>query len=390
MHALIAFHLADVGGPSRSIVNVGSWLAEDGRVTTFFPAEGNAVDDYRALGDVEVAHYSVLTYARTPRAAVRLAAEMRRDVRMFRREIRERKPDLVIAVTTVVPALLIAARLERIPAVTWAAEIYKQEWRNSPLLRLWGGLLARMTARLSAGIVACSGLVAKQYPASDRCRVVVGYCPIGPEYAYGDRARGRERHGIGDADPCVVVAGNITRGRGQDTAIRALAEIRRAAPRARLVVAGRPHPREVDRAFGAELRSLVDELGLGDAVLFEENADMADLYAAADVVVNSARFDEPMGRVVPEALVAGRPVVATEVGAVHEVIRDGVDGLIIPRDDPAAMAAAVLELWRDPERAARMVAAGRERVPVLFGPEQDLAAWQEAFAAAGVSTPRGR
>jgi glycosyltransferase involved in cell wall biosynthesis len=138
------------------------------------------------------------------------------------------------------------------------------------------------------------------------------------------------------------------------------------------------------------LRALVEELGLGEAVLFEENADMPDLYAAADIVVNSARFDEPMGRVVPEALVAGRPVVATEVGAVHEVIRDGADGLIVPRDEPQAMADAVLELWRDPERAARLVASGRERVPVLFGPEQDLAAWQDVIAAAEASTRRGR
>jgi glycosyltransferase involved in cell wall biosynthesis len=387
LHALAVFHLGDVGGPARTLDGMMAWLAEEGRVTTLFPIDGSAVPDYRAFGEVAVVPYSTLTYARTPRAAARLATDLRRDVRTFRRELRERRPDLVIVVTTVLPAALIAARLERIPAVTFAAEVYDQRWKDSSLLRLWGALLARWTVRMSAGIVCCSKLVADQFPAGRR-PIAVAYPPIGPRYTTGDRARGRERYGLAGADPCIAVAGNISRGRGQDVAVRALAEIADRAPRARLVVAGRPHPREVDQAYALELRGLIEELGLADAVVFVDEVDVADLYAAADVVVNPARFDEPFGRVVPEALMAGRPVVATDVGAVHEVIRDGVDGIVVPPDSPGALGDAILRQWRDADRAAETVAAGRRRVIELFNHDQDLAAWRSVIEA--VSTRRGR
>jgi glycosyltransferase involved in cell wall biosynthesis len=111
--------------------------------------------------------------------------------------------------------------------------------------------------------------------------------------------------------------------------------------------------------------------------VFAEPTDaMADLYAAADVVVNPARVSEAFGRVGAEALVAGRPVVASRVGAIPEVIRDGVDGLLVEPGDPGALTAAVTELMEDPARAAQLVESGRRRVLERFGYEQDLAAWR--------------
>jgi glycosyltransferase involved in cell wall biosynthesis len=90
------------------------------------------------------------------------------------------------------------------------------------------------------------------------------------------------------------------------------------------------------------------------------------VYAAVDVVVNPARVSEAFGRVAVEALAAGRPVVATRVGAVAEVLRPGEDALIVEPDDPHAIAAAVVRLWRDPELRHRLVASGYERVRERF------------------------
>jgi glycosyltransferase involved in cell wall biosynthesis len=312
-----------------------------------------------------------------------------RDVRLFRRELRRRRPDIVVAVTTVLPALLVAARLERVPAVVYAAELYGQEWKAAPLLRIWGGLLARTTAALSRGVVGCSQAVAAQFPAARGTPVEVAYPPIAREYAEGDRERGRARFGVEDAQPCLAVVGSITRARGQDVAVRALVRVRERHPAARLLVVGAPHPRPVDIAFAEELHALAAQLGVAEAVSFAGPVTsghgvraMADVYAAADIVINPARFAEPFGRVAPEALVAGRPVVATRVGAIPEAIRDGVDGLLVPRDDPDALTKAVLRLLDEPELAARLVASGRERVLERFGAEQDRAAWARVLEAA--------
>jgi glycosyltransferase involved in cell wall biosynthesis len=334
------------------------------------------VADYRGLGGIAVVPYSVLTYARRPADLARLAASLRRDVRTLRRELRRLRPDLVVVATTVLPAALVAARLEGVPAIVYAAEIYAQRWKRSALLRLWGVALARWTGSMAAGIVCCSREVAAQFPPRPGRLVSVAYPPVGPEYSDGDRARARAGLAIEDADPAVAVVGNIGPGRGQDVAIRAIARMRVAAPRARLVIEGRPHEGSTDVVYARELHELVERLDLGEAVRFTEGADVTEVYAAADVVVNPARLEEAFGRVLPEALMAGRAVVGTDVGAIHEVIRNGTDGVIVPPDDPDALASAVLALWHDPASAARMVGAGRERVRTRFGPEQDLAAWR--------------
>lgn len=381
MRAVTAFHLGGVGGPSRSLAGAMAWLAEGGEVTSLFPEDGDAAAEYRALGPVGVAPYSALTYARTPPAAARAARGLARDVRTFRRELRRLRPDLLVVVTTVLPAALAAARLEGVPAVVYAAEVYSQEWKRSPALELWGAGLARGTARLASGLVCCSRLVARQFSGA-RVPLAVAYPPIGSEHAGGDRAAGRARFGCEEADPCIAVVGNLSRGRGQDLAIRALAEVRREAPAARLLLVGAAHPRPVDLDYAAELRALARELGVEDAVAFAGSVPgIADVYAAADVVVNPARSAESFGRVAAEALVAGRPPVTADVGAVREVIRDGVDGIVVPPEQPGAIAAAVLGLRRDPERARRLVAAGAERVRSEFGPEQDLAAWRSVIGA---------
>ena len=100
------------------------------------------------------------------------------------------------------------------------------------------------------------------------------------------------------------------------------------------------------------------------------------------MVVNPARFAEPFGRVAAEALVAGRPVVASRIGAIPEVVRDGRDGLLVEPDDPEALADAVIRLLDDSALAERLVRSGRERVLERFGYEQDLAAWTAALVGA--------
>jgi glycosyltransferase involved in cell wall biosynthesis len=376
MRALAVFHLGGVTGPQRSLPQVLRWLAEEGSVEVIVPERGATEREYRELGPVSVLGYSALTYARGPREGARLARRLGREVRLFRRELRRRRPDLVVAVTTVLPAVVLAARLERVPVVVYAAELYEQRWKSAPLLRVWGGLLAAGTAVVADGVVCCSELVARQFPRRVGTPVAVAYPPVGPEYGYGDRDGARARYGVEGASPCIAVVGSISRGRGQDVALRALPRIRERHPDARLMVVGAPHPRPVDLAFADELRALTRSLGVEDAVVFAEpTTAMADVYAAADVVVNPARFAEPFGRVAPEALMAGRPVVASRVGAIPEVIRDGVDGLLVAPDDPAALAAAVARAT-DPAEAARLVEAGRARVIERFGYQQDLDAWR--------------
>jgi glycosyltransferase involved in cell wall biosynthesis len=232
--------------------------------------------------------------------------------------------------------------------------------------------------------VSCSHLVAAQFPARAGQAVEVAPPPIVPTaYAGGDREQGRRRLGIGPEGHCIAVVGALSRGRGQDVAIRALPAIRRRLPDARLLIVGAPHPLAVDVAYANELRDLTAQLGVTGAVVFAGYTDaMADVYAAADVVVNPARLEEAFGRVAAEALAAGVPVVSARVGAVEATLRDRVDALLIPPDDPAALAEAVVRLREEPSAAAALVAHGRERVVTTFTVERAMRTWARVIESA--------
>jgi glycosyltransferase involved in cell wall biosynthesis len=109
------------------------------------------------------------------------------------------------------------------------------------------------------------------------------------------------------------------------------------------------------------LEGLVGKLGLQHTVrLLGYRPDVPDVLAAMDIAVcSSDREGTPIA--ILEYMDAGLPVVATAVGGVPDVLDDGVQGLLVPRRDPEALARAIAELLSDPQRATAMGAHGRER-----------------------------
>jgi glycosyltransferase involved in cell wall biosynthesis len=125
-------------------------------------------------------------------------------------------------------------------------------------------------------------------------------------------------------------------------------------PRLRVLVAG-AGPEE-DR-----LRAFVREQGLEETlVLLGLRSDVADVLAALDVAVfSSDREGSPLA--VMEAMAAAKPVVATRVGGVPDIVADGVQGLLVPPRDPRALAEAIARLLRDPKLRADLGRSGQER-----------------------------
>ncbi len=124
------------------------------------------------------------------------------------------------------------------------------------------------------------------------------------------------------------------------SAIRALATLRQSYPDTHLTVAGSGPQR-------AELEELVVELGLGDAVQFTGRLDrqaLAELLRSADVLLNPSLADN-MPNSLLEALATGVPVVSTHVGGVPFMVEHGRSAWLVPPQDPAALAAAVQELF---------------------------------------------
>lgn len=204
---------------------------------------------------------------------------------------------------------------------------------------------------------------------------------VDPDEGVADAAsarRFRERHGLlGRA--VVFYGGRLDRLKGGLELVRALARVRRDVPRATLVTVGDALP-----GFEAEMRALAGRLGLPDDAIigtgWQSGADLAAAYAAADVVVTPSLCFESFGLVNLEAMRAGKPVVASPWGGPADVVDDGVTGYLVNPLQIGVLAERIGRLLRDRALAARMGAAGRQRVQRLFGLEAQLDAVENLYS----------
>ena len=179
----------------------------------------------------------------------------------------------------------------------------------------------------------------------------------------------------------LLYAGRLSPLKGVDLALRALARL----PGARLEVLGGG-----EAGYEQELRALAGALGIADRVAFRgprSRAEVANAYARADAVLFPVRWEEPFGSVPLEAMARGTPVVATATGGSAEFLLHERTALIVPPEDPEAIAAAVTRLEADPALRGRLRAAGRrmaERYPAERSHERVRLVLEEAAAAGRV------
>jgi glycosyltransferase involved in cell wall biosynthesis len=164
----------------------------------------------------------------------------------------------------------------------------------------------------------------------------------------------RAELGIAADAPVIGTVSVLRPQKALDVLLRASRILVEDFPGLRVLIAGEGDRREM-------LEDLTAELGLQDTVMFlGVRTDVPDVLAALDVAVNSSDFEgSPLSLM--EYMEAARPVVATRVGGIPDLIDDGEQGLVVEPQDPASFAAAVAQLLRDPERARRMGERGRER-----------------------------
>jgi glycosyltransferase involved in cell wall biosynthesis len=176
----------------------------------------------------------------------------------------------------------------------------------------------------------------------------------------------RARLGVEPGELLIGVFGRLEPFKAQDVFIDAAAMLSAERSGLHFVVVG-------DTTFGLQPQFKEDLLaqatahGLADRVHFVGfQPDVARWFRACDVVCHTARGNEAFGMVIIEAMAQGRPVVATEGGGPADIITVGEDGLLVPREDPAALAAAVRSIIDDDPRMARMGRAARATVDARF------------------------
>jgi len=186
----------------------------------------------------------------------------------------------------------------------------------------------------------------------------------------------------------VLFAGRHVHDKGVDVLLEAARIILSRRSDVKFVVAG-------DGPLRMPLMERARHYGIWDKVYFTGRLSDEELFRAyklADVVAIPSRY-EPFGIVTLEAMAAAKPVVASRVGGLREIVVDGETGILVPPDDPYALAAAIERLLDNPELAAEMGRRGRQRVEELYRWDKIvnhlLAAYErvrEEYAASGWST----
>ena len=238
------------------------------------------------------------------------------------------------------------------------------------------GRLARFGLKFTAGfcqrVIAVSEAVSASLQqngvAAEKIVVIPNGVAIAAFDAPFDAAAFRAGWNIPPRAPLLVAVGRLAPEKGFDVLLRAFPRVQSEIPDARLLLAG----------AGPERRRLEARAAGSPAITFAGHAAQADAFLrSADVVVLPSRR-EGQGIVALEAMAARKPVVASRVGGLVETIVEKETGLLVPPDDPPALALALASLLKDAARRDAMGNAGRRRV------EQNYAAPRMAQQTAAI------
>ncbi|HET8578264.1 MAG TPA: glycosyltransferase [Methylomirabilota bacterium] len=350
------------GGPAHVRDLIANLPREEFAFTVAAPGSGPYAGTFRALGaefvDMACDRLSIRTLSRVKRlvraGGVRIVHSHGKGAGLYGR---------------------LAARASGVPAIHTFHGIHYQDY-PAGLRGAYLGL-ERWLAGMTYAVVHVSESQSREaeplgLAPAGHTRVIVN--GVDAERVRALRALSRAELGL---EPGALVAGTIARFdpvKGLEVLLDAFARL--PGPDARLLIVG-------DGPRAGRLRARARELGIERRVVFGGVVpEAARCLPAVDLYVSASR-GEGLPLSLLEAMACGVPIVATRVAGHIDAVEDGVTGLLVPVDDPAALASAMAALLADPARRARLGAAGRRRVEERFSVERmtdELAALYRAAA----------
>jgi len=245
------------------------------------------------------------------------------------------------------------------------------EMTESPLRTRVNGLVYRRSGRIVANSRFGAESTSRIYGVSpDRIEVIHNGVDRSRFEYQGGQEEARRALGLPALVPVVWFFETPTTEKRVDLFLEAARRATSRIPECRFLVVGAGDLLE-------PMKRLATEMGLDSKVLFTgERNDMDRVLSALDLLALSSDF-EGLPNVVMEAMAAGRPVVATDLGGCRELIVDGVTGLLVPVGDPGALAERMIQVLSLPDRGRSLGAAGSERIRSEFS----IAAMVERFEA---------
>lgn len=343
------------GGNVVCLYLIDEALGRGWDVVVTSPADGPLCDAIRQKG-VPVFHIDT-------RRSFNLGAAVR-----IARLVRDQRVSLVHAHESFSGTMLVrlGARLAGVPVITHAH--VRDPLSGNRLVRAYQLALNRWTSRACcSAVIAVSERVKEEFieQGTDPCKVRVVYNGIDAmTWQIADRQRAREELRIPRGSPVIAHIGRLCGTKGQYLLIEAAQTVGLQHDEAIFLLVG--EDLEQSGAYRRDLEGLARELKVDHMVRFlGYRGDVRQVLAAADVLALPSSA-EGLPIVILEAMAAERPVVATPVGGVPELVSHEETGLLVPVGDVEALAEAILRLIGDPDAAHRMGQRGLERVRSRF------------------------
>lgn len=296
-----------------------------------------------------------IPFSRSPYSRTNISA-----FEAIRKLLRERRYDLIHVHTPVAGFLFrFAARNLNVPVLYTAHGFHF--YKGAPLKNhLIYGAMERLAVRWTAGLIVMNreDLEAGRRFGLREGKNLFYVHGVGVDLSYygnpGSKTAGAELNIPGGSPIALCVAEMIPR-KNHLQLLAAWRIVTREVPEAHLLLAG-------DGELRPRLESLASKMGLSGSVHFlGYRSDIPDLVANSNVVVLTSKH-EGLPRCIMEAMAAGKPVVATDVRGSRELIRDGVNGLLVPLGDPESLAKALIRLLIDKDLGQRMGTAGHKMI----------------------------
>jgi glycosyltransferase involved in cell wall biosynthesis len=351
-----------MGGAERQVLALAGRMAERGHAVALLVLRPRLADEWPTA--LRVLH---LEMRRTPVSVLAGLARGRRFLLEFR-------PDLLHSHSfhANFVARLLKALVPATAVLSTVHNVYEGGWARMLAYRLSDGL-SRRTAAVSEAVA--SRFVRLGAIPKGKC-VVMANGIDSAEFAPSAERRARMREEMGAGGEFIwLAAGRIVPAKDYPNLLRAFAQARAARPDAQLWIAGEAAGQEA-----AKVRALGAALGLDDSVRWVGlRRDLPALLDAADGFVLASAW-EGMPLAVGEAMAMGKPVVATDVGGVRELV--GESGVVAPPGDSDALAGAMLNIMqRPPEDRHTLGRAARERIQSNFSMDARADEWEVLYRA---------
>jgi glycosyltransferase involved in cell wall biosynthesis len=390
MKLLWVIHHPIFGGPHNKAVRLAPYLSRnDWQSSVLLPTEsGNAWSRLQSSG-VPTSQIQLGRVRRTvsPTKLAALAWHSAGDIKRIRSVIEHERIDLVVVTGLANPHAAIAAFKSHVPVVWQVLDT------RTPLIGR--RLLMSLVGRIADSVMFNGESLIEAHHVSDslRKRSFVYYPPVDCGQFMPSTARrtaGRHRLGIPSEARVVGMVANLNPQKGVEYFIRAASLIRQRRDDVYFLLIGAEY--STHRRYTARLQSEIRAGGISDRVIFTGDlSDLENLYPVMDVkLITSVPRSEGTTTTALEAMACGVPVVATRVGAVAEVVGDGVTGLLVPPLDTEALADAALRLLDDDQLRQLLGSNGRRRAVTRFDIERCGAAHLQAFQTAVARKAAGR